>query len=62
LDYNFYFIPGTGGEIIDPGTKGTILGNIKKMVGKAYEVKLEDGRKFFIHSAIINNQTEVIKD
>ena len=52
----------TNGEIIEPGTQGTIEGSVTKMVGKSYQVSLDDGRNLEIHMVIMNNQTKVIKD
>ncbi len=64
------YLPGTkfkviltinlGDEIFEPGLIGEIIGGVKKMVGKAYKVKFEDGRLASIHIVIMNNQTEVI--
>ena len=50
------------GEVIDPGTRGSIEGSVNKMVGKSYQVNLDDGRNLEIHMVVMNNQTEVIKD
>ena len=51
-----------GDQVFEPGLTGEITGSVKKMVGKAYIVKFEDGREAQIHGVIIKNQTEVIKD
>lgn len=49
-----------GDQVFEPGLIGEIKGNIKKMVGKAYIVKFEDGREAQIHGVIIKNQTEIV--
>ena len=49
-------------EKIEPGTKGTVLSTVKKMVGIAYKIKLDDGREVDIHIVIMKNQTEIIED
>ena len=64
------YLPGTrfevklriklGDEEFEPGLKGTILEGIPKMVGKAYQVKFDDGRIAQIHIVIMNNQTKII--
>lgn len=64
------YIPGTkfkveirinlGDQVFEPGLTGEIVGSVKKMVGKSYQVKFEDGREAWIHVVIMNNQTEVI--
>jgi len=64
------YIPGTrfivklriklGDMEFEPGLKGTILGSVNKMIGKAYKVKFDDGRVAEIHMVIMNNQTKVI--
>lgn len=51
-----------GDQVFEPGLTGEITGSVKKMVGKAYIVKFEDGREAQIHGVIIKNQTEVIKE
>ncbi len=66
------YVPGTkfkvvlpiklGGEEYASGLMGEIEGSVTKMVGKAYLVKFEDGRRAEIHMVIINNQTEIIKE
>lgn len=52
----------SGDQVFEPGLVGEILGSMKKMVGKAYRVKFEDGRVAEIHMVILNNQTQVLKD
>jgi hypothetical protein len=32
------------------------------MVGKAYQVRFDDGRTAELHIVIMNNQTKIIKD
>ncbi len=49
-----------GDEEFEPGLKGTILGGVPKMVGKAYGVKFDDERTVEIHIATMNNQTYII--
>lgn len=66
------YIPGTrfevkldirhGKEVFPAGLSGTITGNVTKMIGSAYTVEFDDGRKAEIHMVIINNQTEILKD
>jgi len=51
-----------GDKEFGPGLRGTILEGVKKMVGKAYRVRFDDGRKAEIHIVIMNNQTKVITD
>ncbi len=51
-----------GDREFEPGLKGTILGGVNKMVGKAYRVRFDDGREAEIHIVIMNNQTKVITD
>ena len=51
-----------GDEEFEPGLRGKVTGSVKKIVGKAYEVEFDDGRKAFIHMVIMNNQTEAIND
>jgi hypothetical protein len=46
----------------DPGLKGTILGSVNKMVGKAYRVRFDDGREAELHVVTMNNQTRVITE
>ncbi len=49
------------GEIeFEPGLKGTILGSVNKMVGKAYNVKFDDGRSAELHIVTMNNQTKIL--
>lgn len=52
----------SGNREFEPGLKGTILSGVKKMVGKAYQVRFDDGRTAELHIVIMNNQTEVIAD
>ena len=49
-----------GEQEFEPGLIGTILQGIKKMVGKAYRIRFDDGREAEIHIVILNNQTKVI--
>ena len=49
-----------GEQEFEPGLIGTILQGIKKMVGKAYRIKFDDGREAEIHIVVLNNQTSVI--
>jgi len=51
-----------GDRELEPGLKGTILGGVIKMVGKAYRVRFDDGREAEIHIVIMKNQTQVITD
>jgi len=51
-----------GNTVIEPGTKGEIIEGISKMVGKSYQVLLEDGRSVQIHIVVMNNQTKVINE
>lgn len=51
-----------GDQEFEPGLVGEIVRGVDKMVGKAYEVKFEDGRTAQIHMVILNNQTEVIEE
>ena len=51
-----------GDQVFEPGLTGEITGNVRKMVGKAYIVRFEDGREAQIHGVIIKNQTEIIED
>ncbi len=51
-----------GDREFEPGLKGTTLGGVNKMVGKAYRVRFDDGREAEIHIVIMNNQTQVIND
>lgn len=48
-----------GNRVFEKGLKGTIIGHIDKMIGKAYTVKFDDGRHAEFHMVIINNQTEI---
>lgn len=52
----------SGSHEFEPGLRGTILQGVNKMVGKAYQVRFDDGRKAELHIVIMNNQTEVITD
>jgi len=49
-----------GDQEFEPGLTGTILEGVKKMVGKAYRIRFDDGREAEIHIVILNNQTKVI--
>lgn len=51
-----------GDREFEPGLKGTILGGVYKMIGKAYRLKFDDGREAEIHIVIMKNQTQVITD
>ena len=51
-----------GDQVFEPGLIGEITGSVKKMVGKAYIVRFEDGREAQFHGVIVKNQTEVIED
>lgn len=51
-----------GNQEFEPGVRGKVIGSVKKMVGKAYEVEFDDGRKALIHMVIMNNQTELITE
>lgn len=50
-----------GDQVFEPGLVGEIIGNVEKMVGKAYIVKFEDGRQAQIHGVIVKNHTEVVE-
>ena len=52
----------SGSQEFEPGLRGTILQGVNKMVGKAYQVRFDDGRTAELHIVIMNNQTEVITD
>ncbi len=52
----------SGSQEFEPGLKGTIVTGVKKMVGKAYQVRFDDGRAAELHIVIMNNQTEVIPE
>ena len=52
----------SGSQEFEPGLKGTIVTGVKKMVGKAYQVRFEDGRTAELHVVIMNNQTKIITD
>ena len=52
----------SGSQEFEPGLRGTILQGVNKMVGKAYQVRFDDGRNAELHIVIMNNQTEVITD
>lgn len=64
--------PGTRFEVIlkiqsanqefEPGLKGTIITSVKKMVGKAYQVRFDDGRTADLHVVFMNNQTKIITE
>ena len=51
-----------GSQEFEPGLKGTILTGVKKMVGKAYQVRFDDGRNAELHIVIMNNQTKIITE
>ena len=51
-----------GDEEFAPGLIGKVTGSAKKMVGKAYEVEFEDGRRASIHMVIMNNQTKILNE
>jgi len=51
-----------GNTVIEPCTKGEIIEDISKMVGKSYQVLLEDGRTVQLHIVIMNNHKKVIND
>ena len=51
-----------GDNQFEPGLRGTILGRVNKMVGKAYRVRFDDGREAELHVVIMNNQTRVITE
>ncbi len=51
-----------GDSQFEPGLKGTILGSVNKMVGKAYRVRFDDGREAELHVVTMNNQTNVITE
>lgn len=52
----------SGNEEFEPGIKGTILQGVNKMVGKAYQVRFDDGRTAELHIVIMNNQTRIITE
>jgi hypothetical protein len=52
----------SGSQEFEPGLKGTILQGVNKMVGKAYQVRFDDGRAAELHIVIMNNQTEIITE
>jgi hypothetical protein len=52
----------SGSQEFEPGLKGTILTGVKKMVGKAYQVRFDDGRNAELHIVIMNNQTKIITE
>lgn len=51
-----------GDTEFEPGLKGTILGSVNKMVGKAYKVRFDDGRTTELHVVIMNNQTRTLTE
>ncbi len=51
-----------GDAEFEPGLKGTILGSVNKMVGKAYRVRFDDGRNAELHIVIMNNQTRTLTE
>jgi hypothetical protein len=52
----------SGNQEFEPGMKGTILQGVNKMVGKAYQVRFDDGRTAELHIVIMNNQTKIITE
>jgi hypothetical protein len=52
----------SGNQEFEPGLKGTIVTGVKKMVGKAYEVRFDDGRTAELHIVIMNNQTKIMTE
>jgi hypothetical protein len=52
----------SGNQEFEPGLKGTILSGVKKMVGKAYQVRFDDGRTAELHIVIMNNQTKIMTE
>ena len=51
-----------GDTEFEPGLKGTILGSVNKMVGKAYKVRFDDGRIADLHVVIMNNQIRTLAE
>lgn len=52
----------SGNQEFEPGLKGTIVAGVNKMVGKAYQVRFDDGRTAELHIVIMNNQTKIITE
>jgi hypothetical protein len=52
----------SGSQEFEPGLRGTIIQGVNKMVGKAYQVRFDDGRTAELHIVIMNNQTETITE
>jgi hypothetical protein len=52
----------SGNQEFAPGLKGMIITGVKKMVGKAYQVRFDDGRTAELHIVIMNNQTKIITE
>jgi hypothetical protein len=52
----------SGSQEFEPGLRGTIIQGVNKMVGKAYQVRFDDGRTAELHIVIMNNQTETISE
>lgn len=52
----------SGSQEFEPGLRGNILQGVNKMVGKAYQVRFDDGRTAELHIVIMNNQTEIISE
>jgi hypothetical protein len=52
----------SGNQEFEPGLKGTIVTGVKKMVGKAYQVRFDDGRTAELHIVIMNNQTKIMTE
>lgn len=51
-----------GDTEFEPGLKGTILGSVNKMVGKAYRVRFDDDRTAELHVVIMNNQVRTLTE
>lgn len=51
----------SGDQEFEPGLTCEVLGSTKKMVGKSYNVKFEDGREAELHVVFLNVQMEVIQ-
>lgn len=51
-----------GDTEFEPGLKGTILGSVNKIVGKAYKVRFDDGRTADLHVVIMNNQIRTLTE
>jgi hypothetical protein len=52
----------SGTQEFEPGLKGTIITGVKKMVGKAYQARFDDGRTAELHIVIMNNQSKIITE